>query len=701
MTAKTNRLIDEKSPYLLQHAHNPVEWYPWGEAAFAAARREEKPVFLSVGYSTCHWCHVMARESFEDAEIAALLNRWFISIKVDREERPDVDRLYMNAVQALTGSGGWPMSVFLTPEGTPFYGGTYFPPRAKFGRPGFAELLQSIHRAWQERRHEVTDTGDRLLDHLRQAAVAGTSGAAIAPEVPERGYRQLAADFDARYGGFGGAPKFPRPVLFDFLLRYWRRTGEPRAREMTLTTLRTMAGGGMYDHLGGGFHRYSVDEQWRVPHFEKMLYDQAQLAHAYLDGFQAGRDPFFGRLAREIFAYVLRDLTDPAGGFYSAEDADSSDPENPAEHREGAFYLWRAGEITRILGQEDGGLFALCYGIEPGGNALADPQDEFSGRNIPYRAKSDAAAASLSGKKPEEVAAVLERARQKLLAVRTARPRPHLDDKVIVAWNGLMIGALARGGAILAEETYTRAAIRAATFIREQLYDRKTRTLRRRWRQGEAAMAAQLDDYAFLIRGLLDLYRAVQEPGWLLWAEDLTRTQIALFRDEAGGFFDSAPDPLVPLRTKADHDGAEPSGNSVAALNFLDLAVLLDRREYRDLAAATMAAFGDILGRYPTAMAGMLAALEQQLAPARQVVIAGPPEAEETRALLRTVHESYQPGLAILLADHGPNQEMLAGNLEFMRNVATQEKPTAHLCENFTCQIPATEVEELRKMLTP
>ncbi len=624
MGTKPNNLINEKSPYLLQHAFNPVNWYPWGEEAMAKAKEEDKPIFLSIGYSTCHWCHVMAHESFEDAEIAAILNLWFICIKVDREERPDIDQLYMAAVQAMTGKGGWPMSVFLTPEGKPFFGGTYFPPKSVQGLPGFGELLGIINRAWQTKRDEVEGNSEQLFQHISSNSMVDAP-ASVSKEILDSGYEKLAASYDDRYGGFGQAPKFPRPVVFNFLLRYSQRNNHQRAKEMVLQTLRKMAAGGMYDQLGGGFHRYSVDGQWRVPHFEKMLYDQAQLAHSYLDAFQITRDPFFAGIAREIFEYVLRDMTDPLGGFYSAEDADSPLPENPGEQAEGAFYTWSEEEIVRIIGAKDANIFNLCYGIEFDGNALSDPQDEFKGKNILFRAKSNQQAAEQLKIDPTEVEKALKRAGQKLFDQRTTRPRPHLDDKVITAWNGLMIGAFARGSRVLGQKKYLTAAVRAASFLRDQLYNGKTKTLMRRYRDGEAGLKAHLDDYTFVVSGLLELYQATGELQWLSWAKDLTASQIRLFQDSKGGFFDTAEDNTVPVRMKSNHDGAEPAGNSVAVMNLLRLATILDQKQWQRLAEQTVKIFGAGLQRYPPAMPQMLAAVDQLFSNHRQVVIAGKP----------------------------------------------------------------------------
>ena len=695
-----NRLVHEKSPYLLQHAYNPVDWYPWGEEAFAKAREEEKPIFLSIGYSTCHWCHVMAHESFESPEIAAILNKWFVSIKVDREERPDIDQMYMAATLALNGSGGWPMSLFLFPDGRPFWAATYIPPESMYGRPGFPDILNALHAAWTNRRDDLEESAAGLIEAIQGGD--RKPAAAVQDTVGEQAYSSLAASFDSRYGGFGSAPKFPRPVIYSFLFGYWQETGTGKARDMALATLRAMARGGMYDQLGGGFHRYSVDGQWRVPHFEKMLYDQAQLVDSYLDAFQISGDEQYAAVARQVLTYVLRDMRDPAGGFYSAEDADSDDPYSPGEHGEGAYYLWTEEDIVKTVGAADASIFNYCYGVEVGGNALADPQKEFTGRNILYLRRTPAEAAEHFKQEVAAIEAALERARQQLLSRRELRKRPHLDDKVLTAWNGLMIGALARGGAILHDPELTEAAAAAALFIQKKLYDPETKRLLRRYRQGESGLAGQLDDYAFLVAGLIDLYQAVQEPRWLQWAIDLTTSQIELFRDEKGGaFFDSLQDPTVVVRMKGDYDGAEPAANSIAAKNLVRLGRLTDNKQWLELAEETINSFSSQLNSYPQALVLMLSVRRELLEKPRQVVIAGRRGAEDTGAMLAAVSGSYDPGRMLLLADAAGNQQFLGEHLPFIRTVAMQDgQATAYVCKDFSCQLPVTSPEALRKELS-
>ncbi len=698
---KPNRLITEKSPYLLQHAFNPVAWFPWGEEAFVQARKENKPIFLSIGYSTCHWCHVMAHESFEDPEIARILNENFVCIKVDREERPDLDQIYMAAVQALTGHGGWPMSVFLTPDLQPFYGGTYFPPEARQGMPGFAEVLAAVHDAWRDRPEKILASAANITDHIRQKAADSGAGM-IESDIFAKAFRQITAEYDAEFGGFGRAPKFPRPVLFNFLLRHAALTGEDQALNMTLVTLRKMAAGGMYDHLGGGFHRYSVDAQWRVPHFEKMLYDQGQLAVSYLEAFQVGQDPFYANVAQNVLDYVLRDMTSPEGGFYSAEDADSVQAGKPEVHGEGLFYLWRKEEIVSILGKEHGEIFSFHYGVLEAGNALADPQEEFVGKNILYVAHPLAETAARFRIPEEELSRLLERSRQKLHTVREQRPRPHLDDKIITSWNGHMISALARASQVLGDKRYLVAAKRAAIFIRTRLYNSESGLLFRRYRDQEAGLAGQLDDYAFLVNGLLDLYEASFDIAWLQLGIALMEKQIALFADETnGGFFEtSGTDHSVLVRLKADYDGAEPTGNSVSALNLLRLAWITGNDDWLKRVRTTIDAFGGQLNNYPPSLPQMLVAYDFQGSKPRQFVVVGKLGRPDTEIMLSMIRKRFLPKKIILLADGGAGQEFLQQYQPILEDLTQQEnKTTVYLCENYSCQLPTADLSELAKRL--
>ena len=572
----SNRLAREKSPYLLQHAHNPVDWYPWGEEAFAKARRENKPIFLSIGYSTCHWCHVMAHESFENEETAAIMNREFVNIKVDREERPDVDRVYMTFVQATTGGGGWPMSVWLTPNLQPFVGGTYFPPQDRYGQPGFKKVLEGIARAWKEKHEKIAEQGAKIIAALREAQAATPDSAdKIDIGILNAAYEQFARTFDEKEGGFGDAPKFPRPATLNFLARFYARDPKSdlgkRALEINLVTLRKMAAGGMHDHLGGGFHRYSVDRYWHVPHFEKMLYDQAQLAVAYLDAFQITQDRQFESVARDILDYVARDMTAKEGGFFSAEDADSILEQGKPEHAEGAFYVWTKTEVDAALG-DAAEIFDFHYGVQINGNAPegSDPQGEFGGKNILIERHTIAETAKQFKKSEDEVRQSLARSREKLLSIRAKRPRPHLDDKIISAWNGLMISAYARAAQVLNEPRYLESAVRASKFVRTHLYDESSKTLFRNYRGGRSEIEGFADDYAFVIQGLLDLYEASFDVEWLKFATELQEAQDRLFLDETrGGYFStSGKDKSVVLRMKDDNDSAEPAASSVAALNL-------------------------------------------------------------------------------------------------------------------------------------
>src|SRR5438128_3145110 len=616
--AHTNRLARERSPYLLQHAHNPVDWYPWGEEAFAKARRENKPIFLSIGYSTCHWCHVMAHESFEDEATAAIMNREFVSIKVDREERPDVDRVYMTFVQATTGGGGWPMSVWLTPDLKPFVGGTYFPPVDRYGQPGFKKVLERIAAAWKQDHAKIADQGSKLLEALRESQNAQAETAAkIDNQFFQTAYEQLSRSFDDKEGGFGTAPKFPRPVSLNFLTRFYARDpkGESgqHAVEMDLVTLRKMAAGGMHDHLGGGFHRYSVDRYWHVPHFEKMLYDQAQLAVAYLDAFQITQDRQYAEVARDILDYVALDMTSKDGGFFSAEDADSLFEQGKPEHGEGAFYVWTEKQIDDALGK-DSGIFKFHYGVQPHGNAPegSDPQDEFRGKNILIQRHAIAETAQHFKKSEDEARQSLARSRERLFSIRAKRPRPHLDDKIIAGWNGLMISAYARAARILDEPRYLEIAERAAKFLRTNLYEEKSKVLYRNYRGGRSDIQGFADDYAFVIQGLLDLYEASFDVEWLKFAVELQETQDRFFFDEKnGGYFStSGKDESVFLRMKDDNDSAEPAASSVAALNLLRLAQFRDDNQIAERARKTTDAFATTLSHFPSAMPQMLVALD-------------------------------------------------------------------------------------------
>ena len=706
-----NRLGRERSPYLLQHAGNPVEWYPWGDEAFEAARRENKPIFLSIGYSTCHWCHVMEHESFENGEVARLLNASFVPVKVDREERPDVDRVYMTFVQSTTGSGGWPMSVFLTPELKPFFGGTYFPPTSRWGRPGFVDVLQEIRRVWTEDRARVDFAAAELFDRLKTVAGADGRGRAeteiAGPDELTRAAAEYLGVFDRRNGGFGDAPKFPRPVELLFLLREHARAKDPALLEPVASTLRAMALGGMRDHVGGGFHRYSVDAAWRVPHFEKMLYDQAQLTIAYLEAAQATGQDFFAAVAEDTIAYVLRDMRDDeTGGFYSAEDADSLPHADSTEKREGAFYVWSDEEIGHLLGP-DANVFRARFGIEPDGNAPQDPQGEFTGQNILSTARPLESVAAESTTPMDEVMAALGRARRTLFAARATRPRPHLDDKILVSWNGLMIAALARAARVLPERPdraeWLEAATRAARFIRATLWRPEEQRLLRRYRDGDAAIDAYAEDYACLVWGLLELFECDGDVSWLDWARQLQARQDALFwdPDEGGWFSTTGTDPAVLLRLKEDYDGAEPSAGSVSAMNLLRLAYLLDDENARSMVERTLARYGPRAGRAARVMPFMLAALSTWHAGLGQIVVTGAPAAAGTVALRAELAKHYLPFAIVIPVVPGPAAVALSERLPLVGPLADRSTPTAFVCRNFVCQEPVRTAAALAGQLEP
>jgi uncharacterized protein YyaL (SSP411 family) len=678
---KPNHLAGEKSPYLLQHAYNPVDWNPWGDEAFEKARRENRPIFLSIGYSTCHWCHVMERESFENDSVANLLNTYFVPVKVDREERPDVDRIYMNATQAMGMGGGWPLNVFLTPNLEPFFGGTYFPPTARGGRPGMMELLPRVHEVWTERGADLAVQGQRVLD-----AIEGLNAAE--GEVPERAtlfesaYGYLERANDAEQGGFGNAPKFPSTSNLNFLMRYWAADPAARgkARDMVLGQLDAMRKGGIHDHLGGGFHRYATDRNWLTPHFEKMLYDQAQIAWSFLEAYQVTGDEAYAGAARGIFTYVSRDLTAKEGAFLSAEDADS-------EGEEGKFYVWTPGQIEQVLGKDPAALFSHHYGVTGQGNF----EHGTSILNEVHSLEETARAFKL---KPEEASKRLAASRAKLLEARGKRIRPHLDDKVLVAWNGLMISAYARGARVLHDPALAQRAERAATFIWDRLYDERTGDMKRRWRDGEAAEAGQLDDYAYFALACIDLYEATFDPRWLTRAVAVTESQIKRFWDEAGGgFFESpAGDPHIRIRIKDGFDGAEIAGNSIAAWNLQMLGRLLDREEWLTKARQTFDYFATRLGDGAASMPQMLVAMDLEHAVPRHIVVAGAVDGADTRVMIEAFNRRFLPHDALLVVDGGARQKDLARLAGFVEPlVMSKGKATAYVCVNYACKLPTTD----------
>ncbi len=681
----TNRLIRENSPYLLQHAHNPVDWYPWGTEVFERAEKEDKPIFLSIGYSTCHWCHVMERESFENEEIAKIMNEHFICIKVDREQRPDVDQIYMNAVVAMTGSGGWPLSVFLSPDGKPFYGGTYFPPEDSYGRPGFSRLLLAIADAWKNKRQQLVDSAGKLDDFVK--STAGQHGKEpLSPEILTNAFNIFRDSFDAANGGFGPAPKFPQPTNLSMLLCYWRRSGDKQALEMVEKTLVEMANGGIYDHIGGGFHRYSTDAQWLVPHFEKMLYDQALLARVYIEAHKITGNPYFERIARETFDYVLRDMTDSAGGFYSAEDADS-------EGAEGTFYLWDPNQTASVLDKSQAELFNAYYGITETGNF------ERGKTILSVRASIEQLSKKLN-KNPVEIENALSNARKLVFLSRQKRPRPHRDDKVITAWNGLMISSLAYGGAALEEQKYIKAAERCADFVLDVLH--KDGRLMRYCRDGRVVEKAFLDDYALMIMGLLDLYEADFQTRRLTQAAKLSDEMIELFADEDnGGFFLTGNDvESFIARPKPNSDGAVPCGNSIAALVLLKLGRLNMNQRFTEQGGRVLESFSGQMARSPVSLSAMLIALNFWLGPTIEMVIAGDADADDTRMMIRLVRHRFLPNAVVILHEPGAAGEAIKKLVPFTKNqTIINDKATAYVCENYVCKKPVNELKELEELI--
>ncbi len=682
----TNRLINETSPYLLQHAHNPVDWFGWSKEAFEKAAEQDKPVFVSIGYSTCHWCHVMEKESFSDDYIAEIMNKHFINIKVDREQRPDVDDLYMSAVQAMTGSGGWPLSVFLTPDGKPFYGGTYFPPKSSFGRPSFEQVLLAIADAWENKRAELLESAGKMSEALKELARRRGNGT-LSEDTLKDAKSHLQAIFDSTYGGFGDAPKFPQPGNLSLLLNYWYRTVEKQALDMAKFTLDAMAKGGIYDHLGGGFHRYSTDSHWLVPHFEKMLYDQALLSKCYIQAYQVTGEQKYAGIAQETFDYVLRDMTNPRGGFYSAEDADS-------EGKEGLFYIWEPSEIEKVLGTEKAKKINDYYGVTNSGNF----EDNKSILNINKTLQD---LATQFKKPPSDISEILTEGRFKLLKHRSKRIHPYRDDKIIAGWNGLMISSFAYGGAALGEKKYVSAAERAAKFILNNLQENGR--LMRYYRQKKAIGPGFLDDYAFMIMSLLDLYEATFNTQWLIEAIDLAQKMISLFGDENGGaFYLTGRDAeRLIIRTIPGYDGAIPNGNSIAALALMKLGRLTMNDRFSDQAQKILNAFSELLRQPPTSLTTMLTALDFQLGPAQEIIVAADRNQDDTKNMLKMIHGRFSPNTVILFHETGQAGKVIEQIVPFITDyVAIDGKATAYVCKNYVCSQPVSDINTLGKMLS-
>jgi uncharacterized protein YyaL (SSP411 family) len=695
--ARRNRLANEKSPHLIKHSDDPVQWYPWGEEAFKHARMRDKPVFLSIGYLACRWCEVMRVESFSDPEVAALMNEVFVSVKVDRDERPDIDGLYTVVSRILTGGAGWPLNVIMTPDGKPFFAGTYIPKRSGFGRVGMMRLIPRVKAAWDERRSEVLESADMITALLREAT-ALRAGGELDESVMSKAYMELSARFDEEHGGFGQGVKFPAPNTVLFLLRYWKRTGNERALQMAAGTLASMRQGGIYDHLGFGFHRYSTDPEWLLPHFEKMLYDQALLAMAYTEAYQATGREEFASTAKEIFTYVLRDLSSHEGGFYSAQGADSGG-------EEGTSYLWTMRQMEEALGEEGAKLAAKVFDVRQWGNFRQPSSEERAGLNV-LRLRAPVSETAGAMKMPEkQLRARLDTLRAVLFEARLRRGAPETDDKVLADWNGLMIAALAKGGRVFREPAYSRAAGRAADFILGNMRDLEGGLLHR-WREGHAAYMANAEDYAFLIWGLIELYQTGFDVRRLEAALELTGILIGDFWDgQGGGFYSSAPgdgvDGLI-VRMKGVVDGARPSANSVAMLNLLRLGGLIASAEYEDRAARIAGAFaGDVWDR-PLAHAMFLSSLDFMEGPSYEVVVVGDPGGEDTRAMLRALQGGLLPNVVVLLLPAGPGVKRppilrRVGYIEDMGMV--DGKAAAYVCENHECSAPTTEPRMMLKAL--
>jgi len=678
----TNRLIHETSPYLLQHAHNPVDWYPWGDDAFKKAASESKPILLSIGYSACHWCHVMERESFENEEIAALMNNLFVSIKVDREERPDLDEIYMSAVQMLTGRGGWPMTMFLTPEGKPFYGGTYFPPEDRHGMPGFPKILVGVANAYRERPQDVEKSVAQILAALQRMSQSSRSGRDLSPDVIGQSADQIAQAYDAEHGGLGKAPKFPNAGVYELFLRQYYHSKDARYREMVTHTLRKMANGGIYDHLGGGFHRYSVDEKWLVPHFEKMLYDNAQLVRIYAQAYCATGDLFFRQIVGETVDYLLREMLDGEGGFYSTQDADS-------EGEEGKYFVWTQDEINRILGEGTGEIFARIYDVTDFGN--------FEGKNILHPVLTVEQAAKLFRKEPGEIVTLVIDAKNRLFEEREKRPKPLRDDKILTSWNGLALSGLAEAIKILPRSDYIEAAQRTVAFFYEKMF--RDNLLLHTYRHGEGKIFAYLDDYALLGLGLLDLYEAIFDRSHLERAEGLASILIREFWDDADGafFFTGKSHEQLISRAKPAYDGSVPSGNAAAAQLLLRLYYFTGRDDYLIRAEKVLRSYYDAMQNQPFGFAHLLCALDLFLNKPKEIVVVGHQSDPKTVELIRGIHHRYLPNKILQLASPDDSLEKISPLLAGKRQIG--DRPTAYVCHNSTCSSPVVNWEALKVLL--
>ena len=690
-TKHQNRLADSQSPYLLQHASNPVDWYPWGDEAFEKAKEENKPIFLSIGYSTCHWCHVMEHESFEDSTVAAQMNEYFVSIKVDREEMPEVDHLYMSVCQAMTGRGGWPLTIVMTPDKEPFFAGTYFPKQGRGQRPGMLQIIPSLANAWSLKQTEIRGSINKIKDYLVQINTS-VPGDEWDETMIKEAFSQYASRFDPDYGGFGRAPKFPSPHNLILLLRYSKLYDDPTALKMVETTLHYMRLGGVFDHIGLGFHRYSTDKRWFLPHFEKMLYDQAMLSMAYLEAYQLTGNEKYAQVAREIFTYVLRDMTHKEGGFYSAEDADS-------EGEEGVFYIWSKEELIEILGPEDGSRMAKIFGFSDNGNFRDEASGKSTGNNIPYFPRSKDELAKKSGMSIDEFDGFIEISRQQLFDVREKRIHPLKDDKILTDWNGLMIAALALGGQVLDEPEYITAAERAAGFVEKNLRDKKGR-LMKRYRLGKAGLSPHLDDYSFMVWGLLNLYEATFDTEYLARAIEFTDIMNKDFSDENGGFFIGSKDAeKLMVRAKDSYDGAIPSGNSVAVMNLFRLSKITGSTQWVDLADKALKAFSKQARNSPTGFSHMLTGFMFDLKDPKELVIVADGDAPETQELIQQIRGNYSPNKVVLFKDMSDPDPLTEIASWTKAHSMMDGKPTFYVCENFACKRPTTNIKTVLNYL--
>jgi len=686
-----NRLANSQSPYLLQHASNPVDWYPWGDEAFEKAKEENKPIFLSIGYSTCHWCHVMEHESFEDSTVAAQMNKYFISIKVDREEMPEVDHLYMSVCQAMTGRGGWPLTIVMTPDKDPFFAGTYFPKQGRGKQPGMLQLIPSLANAWSTKQGEITKTIDRLQTYLTEINTS-SQGEEWDEAMIRDAFSQYASSFDPDYGGFGKAPKFPSPHNLIFLLRYSKLFGVATGKTMVEKTLHQMRLGGVFDHIGLGFHRYSTDKRWFLPHFEKMLYDQAMISMAFLEAYQITNNENYANVAREIFTYVLRDMTDKDGGFYSAEDADS-------EGEEGIFYIWTQEELVKILGEDDGLKLAKTFGFINGGNFFEEASGQTTGNNIPYFQDDRETLAKNADMSLDDFNAFIEKSRQKLFEVREKRIHPLKDDKILTDWNGLMIAALSQGGQVLGDEIYIDAAKNAVNFVLESLRDGNGRLMKRS-RLGKAGLQPHLDDYSFMVFGLLNLYEATFDPSYLASALELTETMIEDFSDQNGGFFIGSKDAeKLMIRAKDSYDGAIPSGNSVAALNLFRLGKITGNTKWTDLGYSTLKAFTDKAKQSPTGFAHMMTAFMFDFKNPKEVVLVGDSNDPETQKTISAIRKNYSPNKVLLFKDVSNPGALVKVAPWTKDHVMINESPTFYICKDFACKQPTTSLDLAMKYM--